>query len=351
MPKIFVRVLLAVVLALVALPIRAEEPPLKDPIIPRALRPGDTIALVAPARGVGQERIDIITAGLARMGYKSRTFGNVTGAWGYLSDEDEARGAAIMQAWRDPDVDAIFCLTGGYGTMRMLDFLDYSYIQKNPKILTGFSDITGLHLAIHKKTGLVTFHTPTTQFVYSGDEAARPFATRFFWGTLNASAYQDGKPNAALVYTQDDATSPMLTFSPGKARGALTGGNLSLVHALMGTPYEIETKGRILFLEDVGEEPYRVDRMLRTLQLAGKLDGLAGVVLGQWADCNPEKPESSFSLDEVLRQYFENRPYPVLAYFPVGHVEENASLPVGWAAELDADNRTLRILEPPVTLK
>lgn len=316
-----------------------------DPIKPPALKKGGTVALVSPAKGTTQERIGFITKGLEKMGYSVKEFGAVTGQWGYLSESDEERAAAIMTAWRDPEVDAIFCTIGGYGTTRFVDMLDYPYIQKHPKIITGFSDITGLHLALFKQAGIVTFHSPTTQYVYGGDFEARRVATPSFWNTIAEERVKDSPPP---VYTSDDFTSKVETLVPGVAKGRLVGGNLSLVHALQGTPYEIETDGRILFLEDVGEEPYRIDRMIQNLELSGKLENPAGVILGLWRGCEPENPERSFTPGEVFEQYFAGRPYPVMKNFPIGHVEENITMPLGVMAEMDAGAGKLRLLEHAV---
>lgn len=323
-----------------------------DVIKPAALKPGDTIALVSPARGTTEERVEFITTRLEKMGYTVKNFGNVTGKWGYLSDKDGARASAVMDAWRDPDVDAIFCTIGGYGTTRFVDLLDYDYIRKNPKIITGFSDITGLHLAIHSQTELVTMHSPTSQYVYGNEPESRPFAAASFWNTLlDEKVRERGSqdPPARIVYTKDDYTSPVVTLSSGTARGPLTGGNLSLIHALMGTPYEIQTDGAIIFIEDVGEEPYRIDRMLCNMRLAGKLDKPAAVVLGIFRGCETDNPERSFLLQDVFEQYFKDVPYPVISGFPLGHVEDNATFPLGVMAELDADAQTLTLLEEAVT--
>lgn len=334
-------------LLLVGAQLPAEDAPVKPP----ALRAGDTIVLVAPSRPVNLANVQEIEAGLTAMGFHVRRAANVGETWGFLAGTDDARATGIMDAWRDPAVQGIFCIIGGSGATRMLDQLDFEYIRQHPKVFTGFSDITALHLAIEKKANLVTFHSPTSKYVYAGNLKERPFATETFWRTVRADKYLDENgqrvPNGWLFNTAD-LTTPTLSLSKGVARGRLTGGNLSLVAALMGTPYEIETKGKILFLEDIHEEPYRIDRMLSTLRLGGKLDGLAGVVLGRFAECDAEIPKASFSVDEVLDLYFKDRPYPVISRFPVGHVEENATLPIGALAEINGDNATLRLIEDPV---
>lgn len=296
---------------------------------------------------VTEEHRDFLLDELPKLGYKVKNWPHDTERWGYLAGSDEDRAASIMEAFADPEVDAVFCYVGGYGAGRILDMLDYDVIRENPKVFTGFSDITALHLAIYKKTGLVTFHSPTHSRVYAQTKGEYAYPTDHLWRAIAEEGYE-GAPEPGFTIETDSLTTAPLTLVPGTARGPLTGGNLSLVAALMGTPFEIETRGHILFLEDVGEEPYRIDRMLNQLRLAGKLDEVKGVILGRFAKCDPDNPERSFSLHEVFRQYFADRPYPVVMEFPVGHVRENATLPMGIMAELNATEGTLRLLEDPV---
>lgn len=318
------------------------------PIKPPALKPGDTIAIVAPSRPVDMEALEMVRKGLEAQGFKVKTAANVGKRWGYLSGGDEERARGIMDAWRDPEVNAIFCAIGGSGTTRMMDQLDYDYIRKHPKIFTGFSDITGLHLSIRKKANIITFHAPTSKYVYANSVKDRPYAAPIFWRMMRGEQPQ---PGAEMTYDTTSLTTQTLCIAPGVAEGRLVGGNLSLVAAVMGTPYEPDTDGHILFLEDVHEEPYRIDRMLSTLRLAGKLDKCAGVVLGRFTDCNAEDPKKSFTIDEVLDQYFKGRPYPVISRFPVGHIEDNVTLPEGALARIDGDRGTLTILETVVEAK
>ncbi len=337
-------------LALAATATAAQERIAMKMVKPPALKAGDTIALVAPA-GVGDpKKVDAIEAGLAKLGLKIKRSANLTERYGYLGGTDEARAAGVMDAWRDPGVQGVFCITGGFGTTRMLDKLDYRFIRENPKVFTGFSDITGLHLAIQRQAGLVTFHSPTSEYALSANAEERPLQARYLWGMVmpgNAGGEPLALPDP-VVYTDEGLTTKTLTIRGGKARGQLTGGNLSLIQALMGTPWEIETKDRILFIEDVGEAPYRVDRMLSNLRLAGKLDSPAGVIFGQFSKCDPENPERSFTVDDLIAEYFAKRHYPVVSRFPSGHVIDNATLPLGVMAELDADARTLTLLESPL---
>ena len=284
---------------------------------------------------------------LHEMGFKTRVPADLYRKRGYLAGTDQERAAEFMAAWADPQVNAVFPVTGGYGCTRMLDGLDYQAIRANPKILAGFSDITALHLAIARKSGLVTFHSPNLMYGLGSTPDLSPFAGRLFWRTLLAEEYVAGGQGYAIEIPEPLRPKRMVS---GQARGRLIGGNLSLISALMGTPYEIQTRGRILFIEDVDERPYRIDRFLSQLRLAGKLDEAAGIILGQFTGCVPDK-EDSLSLDQVLEDYFRSSKVPVVRDFPLGHFKNNATLPVGCLAELDADAGTLRLLENPVELR
>jgi muramoyltetrapeptide carboxypeptidase len=347
---------------LVARELSGAEP---RPIFPKALRPGDTVMIVAPAKYLSRERVELAKKRLEEMGFKVRVPENLFRKKGFLGGSDEERAAELMAAFRDPEVKAIFPGTGGYGTTRIVDKLDYDVIRRNPKILVGFSDITGLHIAINQRTGLVTFHSPNPEWGLGVDKNLSPFAAKWFWQAILANS-EPGRPRPRPGYpitthASDTGKSEEnnifegvprpVTLRGGKARGRLIGGNLSVLHALMGTPYEIQTDGKILFLEDVGEAPYRVDRMLNTLRLAGKFDRVAGVILGQFTARSEEaKWDDDASIDDVLTDYFGKLNAPVVSRFPVGHVRYNATLPVGAMAELDAETLTLRILENPVAV-
>lgn len=357
----FISVPVAMLIATAAFavePQRAEQ----EPIFPKALAPGDTIEIIAPAKYLDKERVTLATKRLEEMGFKVRLPKNLFRRQGFLGGSDEERATELMAAFADPEVDAIMPGTGGYGTTRILDKLDYDVIRKNPKILVGFSDITGLHIAISQQTGLVTFHSPLPEWGLGIDKNLSPFAAKWFWRAILAKEYQGSKAGYTIFTrpsvppSPDDAklfddVPPPVTMHGGKAHGRLIGGNLSVLHAMMGTPYEIETDGKLLFLEDVGEAPYRVDRMLSTLRLAGKFDHVRGVILGQFSARKEEaKWDDDESIDDVLKDYFGKLGVPVLNRFPVGHVRYNATLPVGAMAELDADAQTLRLLENPVMI-
>lgn len=339
----------------------AAEPQAPPPLFPRALAPGDTIMFVAPAKYLDQPRNQLAKRRLEKLGFKVVFPKNLFRKHGYLAGTDAERAAEINAAFADPEVDAVFPGTGGYGTTRIVDDLDYDTIRRNPKIFVGFSDITGLHIAISQQTGLVTFHSPNPEYGLGNFDNLKPWPAHWFWRALLAKQYGDTTGYSILVKPTDaeraadaalykDVPSAQ-TLVPGTARGRLIGGNLSVLHAMMGSPYEIETAGRILFLEDVGEDPYRIDRMLSTLKLAGKLDQASGVILGCFTRRKGEQKWSDdWGMNDVLKDYFADLGIPVLKDFPIGHVPYNTTLPIGAEVELNATKGTLRILENPVEL-
>ncbi len=308
---------------------------------PRALKPGDTVGLVAPASYTFDLwRLDDAAARVRAIGLEPKFGKNVRGRRGFLAGTDEERVADLHDMFADRSVSAIFSLQGGYGTPRLLDRLDYDLIRRNPKILLGFSDITGLHLAISRKSGLVTFHGPN------------------MLGSLPPRTLESLKKALFVAEPIGEVTNPeeadplnvefpLRTVAPGVARGRMTGGNLTLITHTMGTPYEIETKDRILLLEDTGEAPYRIDRMLVQLRLAGKLQSAAGIVFGTCTDCAPSRSsfEISLSLSDVLQELLGSLGKPVLAGILFGHTKEKAIIPIGVEAELDAGAKKLTIVE------
>jgi muramoyltetrapeptide carboxypeptidase len=314
-------------------------------IKPRRLVRGMRVGLVAPAsppreaEGV-RYAIDVL---------RSFGFEVVEGAhlWErnqYLAGTDRQRAEDVNRMFSDESIEAIFCLRGGYGTSRILPYLDYEAIRANPKIITGFSDITGLILAIHARTGLVTFHGPVAQQGFT-DYTLTEFRNVMMEpvAPVGIAAPPPIEQREGLVESKNRIT----RFVGGKARGPLIGGNLSLLVNLVGTPYEPDFQGRILFLEDVDEAPYRVDRMLTQLWLAGKLQRVAGVALGKFSRADYDK--NTFSLEEVFEQRFGELGVPAVRGLMIGHVTDRASVPLGVNAELDGDAGTLTLLETAVT--
>lgn len=341
--------------------------PLK-PLRGRALRPGDTILVVAPARTPDEARISRAKARLVELGFNVVIPTNLFRKNGYLAGTDQQRADELMSAFADKDIDAIFAATGGFGTTRLLDLLDYDVIRKNPKVFIGYSDITGLHTAINEKTGLITFHGPNLDSGSGPDTRLHQFSSHWRMRAILQASYASGgdgyvlKPfgfpmGDGIEFTAADFETtcnldPPVVIHAGRATGKLVGGNLSLITALMGTPYEVQTRGNILFLEDIGEAPYRVDRMLSTLKLAGKLKEVSGVVLGTFTDRDDQdRSLPGQSVNEVLESYFKGLGVPVINGFPAGHHACNATLPIGAQCRIDSESSSLMLIEPPVLLE
>lgn len=312
---------------------------------PKRLKKGDTIGLIAPASNAREDEdirisIDIVKS----LGFRVRQGEHLFSRTNYLAGPDAERAEDVNRIFADDDVDAVFCLRGGYGTARILPYLDYDVIARNPKVLLGYSDITGILTAIHVKTGLVGFHGPM-------------FGQNFTDYTLGEFKKVLVEPSTR---TRIAAPPPFETgegrvdiknrrtlIAGGVARGRLVGGNLTLVCSLMGTEFEPDFHGRILFLEDVGEAPYRVDRMLTQLWLAGKLQQLAGIAFGKFTETGGSSG-NTFSIEEVLRSRCGDLGIPVMSGFMIGHVKDQTIVPIGIEAELDAEEGTLTLLEEAV---
>lgn len=301
------------------------------------------MGLVTPSTYVSDpDSLETVRRTIEYFGLKPKLGRNVKQRAGYLGGSIEERLADLHQMFSDPEVKAIFAIRGGYGSAQLLDRIDYDLIRRNPKIFLGYSDITAMHLAIGRMTGLVTFHGPVTLSRFS------KYTQKYF-----RPALFETKPLGALTNPPDDdplrPSHTLRVIRPGKARGRLTGGNLTLVSTTMGTPYEFETRGRILFLEDVGEEPYSIDRMLTQLRLSGKLQEAAGIIFGECSDCRPRdfKPGflSTFTLGEVLDNILGPLPIPVLSGLTIGHTSDQLTLPMGVMASLDTEAGTLTIEE------
>lgn len=307
----------------------------------KKLKFGDTLGFIAPSGAVRTEgAIERAVAETERMGFKVKLGESAGQKYGYLSGTDEVRARDINVMFADDEVDAIVCLRGGYGAMRILDKLDYDMIARHPKIFMGFSDITALHIALLEKCGLATFHGPMAAANWAGkplDDFSRESMYRVL---MNA------EPVGELANPPEY---PKQTVNPGQAEGQLVGGNLMLIASSLGTPWEINTKGRIIFIEEIGERTYCVDRMLTQLRLAGKFDDCAGVVFGDFADCPVEYPEFGLTLEEIIRDVVAPCGKPVFTGLRCGHCTPKLTLPFGVKCRMDADQCTLTVLESAVT--
>ena len=304
----------------------------------KRLKPGDTIGLVAPSGAVRTPgALERSAAELERMGYRVKLGQSCGQVYGYLSGADEVRARDINDMFLDDAVDAIVCVRGGYGATRILDRLDYAAIAAHPKIFMGFSDITALHIAMLEKAHLATFHGPMST-ADCADGPMHPFTRASMELALCAEAPMGALENAPGYPERQ-------TLAPGQAEGQLVGGNLMLITSLLGTPYELDTRGRILFIEEIGEHTYCIDRMLTQLRLAGKLDDCAGVVFGDFNNCPIEYPAFGLSIEQILRDIVVPCGKPVLTGLQAGHCTPKLTLPLGARCRLDADARTLTVLE------
>jgi len=319
---------------------RGEVKP-QEWIKPQALRSGNTIAFVAPASPIDKDPVLKYAKQLEEAGFRVILPKRLDRTERFLAGSDDERAAELNAAIRDPKVRAIFPCRGGYGLTRILDRIDYAALRADPKIITGFSDLTALHLAVARQARVVTFHSPMPERYLWREDGDFAYSASSFRRALLADRYKKGEEGYTVELPPDRARPVKLVG--GKARGRLVGGNLTLICSTLGTPYALEPRGNILFLEDTGEKPYQIDRALSQLRLAGILDAVAGVVVGTFEKTDPKEVE------KILRDYLGKRTIPVVTNFPVGHGHFNATLPHGARVELDADAGTLRVLENPVT--
>jgi muramoyltetrapeptide carboxypeptidase len=291
---------------------------------PPLLAPGSHVALVSPAGPFREDtELDRARANVERFGWEAVVMTNTRARDGYLAGSDEQRARDINAAIADPSIQAIWCVRGGYGAMRILDALDYEGMRNAPKTLIGYSDVTALHAAFGKRSNLITFHGPTAR------QTIPPFA---FESLTNVVA-RGIDPCGTMPQAR--------TLRGGRAKGRLVGGNLALLTALAGTPYAPDYNGAILVIEDVNEAHYRIDRMLMTLHLSGALSGLAGLVFGKFTDIPKEFGDDVWTLDRVLADAVTRAGVPAVAQAPFGHIDDQWTLPLGAMAELDADALTL----------
>lgn len=309
---------------------------------PPRLRSGATIGLIAPASPFSAEKLANARANFTNLGFQVREGKNLFAQNGYLAGSDEQRLADIHWAFGDPEIEAVWCIRGGYGCTRLLPDMDFDLIRRNPKPFIGYSDVTALHTAIHAKTGLVTFHGPVAASDFPENTLAH------FRAVLMepVSDYTIHIPVETDVLPGDEFRPFVITA--GKTRGRLAGGNLSLLSAMAGTPFAPSFHGKIAFIEDVGEQPYRIDRMLTQLLQATDLRKAAGIALGVFSGCQPKGDGPSLSLADTLRDRLGSLGMPVLYGIPFGHVDHQATIPVGIEAELDTQAGTLTLLEAGV---
>ena len=302
---------------------------------PNRLQVGDTVALIAPGSPIGKKRLETSVSNLSALGLQAIYSESILDEYGYLAGTDTVRMRDIHTYFNDPQVKAIWCVRGGYGTTRLLPYLDYKMIRRHPKILIGYSDITALIQAIYKKTGLIGFHGPMG-------------ASTFDDYNINGlkSILMEPKDHVVIPYPskmQDDT----YVIHHGEATGTLIGGNLTLVCSLVGTSFEMCFKNKIVFLEDIGEKPYRLDRMITQLLQTG-LNKANAIVLGVFDDCDADPGDHSLSLKEMFKDRLSNLGIPVIYGLPFGHIKNQCTLPIGLKAKISTSKAELSLLESAV---
>lgn len=304
-------------------------------IKPKALKKGDTIGVVAPSSPASPEKVKLALEQLQALGFNVVMGKSCYQNHGYLAGKDEVRAEDLNSMFRNKDIEGIICLRGGYGSIKIVNRLDLEMIGNNPKVFVGYSDITVLHLAFNQRCNLITFHGPMAASDIAG--GLDNFSMEYF-----IKAIMETQPMGILKNPLDFETRSLVE---GVAKGEIVGGNLALVSATMGTPYEVDTKGKLLFLEDIGEEPYRVDRMLTQLALGGKLEDAEGIILGDWNNCDPAKDNESLGLMEVFEEIVVPLQKPTIYNLKAGHCTPKLTIPFGVKATLDASEGIIIIEE------
>ena len=306
-------------------------------IIPERLKPGDAVGIAAVSSPPDLNHLQRGIKVLEAMGLQVRLGSHVGNIHGFLAGTDEERLADFHDMMENREIKAVFFACGGYGSGRIAPLLDYRVIRKHPKILWGYSDLTYLFTAIRQATGLVCFHGPMPASDLGKPPGADPVTLEGFRQLFQplTRVYQDAGQDGLEV------------LSGGHAEGELVGGNLTVLTSTLGTPFEIDAKNKLLLIEDVNEEPYRVDSMLQQLTYAGKFAEAAGIVVGDFSNALPKGTRPSFSLEDVLLDYFGSMPVPVVKGFKIGHCQPHFAVPLGVPAVLSAAKKCL-VVKPGV---
>lgn len=308
----------------------------KGSIKPKKLKKGDTIGLVSPGSSTSPENIEKAISQIESLGFRVKQGRYIREKYGYVSGKDHERIADLQNMYADQEVKAIWCTRGGYGCTRIINFLDYEMISQNPKILIGYSDITALHLAIFRETSIVGFHSLVGSSDFSSYSS--DYLLKFLTEDTNGVLLQ----NQTEPYKHQQ---PVQTINHGSAEGVLVGGNLSLLASLSGTRHALDATDRIVFIEDVGEKPYRIDRMLTQLLHSSNLQKAKGIVIGTMAGCEAKEDDQSLSLMECLTDRLAHLKIPTITGMTFGHIAHQFVLPVGIKVKMDTESETITLLE------
>lgn len=307
--------------------------------IPKSLKKGDTIALISVSGATQSHRLQLAIQAVEKLGFRVVVGETCQARHGYFGGSDALRAKELNDMFRNPKIDGIFCIRGGYGAMRILPMLDLEMIAKNPKVFAGYSDVTALHIVFNQQCGFITYHAPMPSTEFIEDKM-----DDYTWGSFIHSVTNTGSTN---YFLENANNQELVTVVPGSASGGLVGGNLTLVTVTLGTPYEIDLTGKILFLEDINENVQRIDRMLTQLMLSGKMQQLAGILLGGWTNCelmDTKSPENNLSLDQVFEEILVPLNIPIIKNLTCGHMLPTMSLPLGKTVTIDATNKTIQVV-------
>ena len=316
---------------------------IKKRIKPARLKKGDTIGLIAPGSSVTEVKLGKAITNLENLGFKVHYTKNILAKQGYLAGTDQQRLDDLHFMFNNPKIDGVWCIRGGYGCGRLLPEIDYSLIRKNPKPLIGYSDVTALLQAVFCETGLIGFHGPVAVSEFTD------YTVEQFRSVLMEPKSSFTIKNAPQNDSKNNPSFQTKTINPGKAKGQIAGGNLSLVSALAGTKYQLNAKNKIVLLEDIGERPYRIDRMLTQLLQSCNLKEAAGIALGVFDDCEAKVGADSLTLMETLQDRLGSIGIPVIYGLSFGHIDDQFTFPIGIEAELNTENQSITLLESAVS--
>ena len=309
-------------------------------LLPKAIQKGDTVGIISPSAATA-DRMEFTYAreAMEALGFKVKLGKNLTNRFGHLAGTDEERASDLNAMFVDPEVKAVICIRGGSGASRILPMIDYESVKNNPKPLLGYSDITALHCALQSQSGLISFHGPNGSGSWNSFNV-RQFEQIFFKKEL-VTFQNEGSKGDELVLKANR----IQTLKSGTAEGKILGGNLTVLSALSGTPYYPDFQNAILFIEDIGEDPYRIDRMMSTLQLNGTLGKIKGFIFGQCSDCKPGGGYGTLTVDQIMDQYILPLGIPAYTGAMIGHIPRQFIVPVGAKVKMDADAGTFTMLE------
>lgn len=313
--------------------------------IPKKITKGATIGLIAPGSFIRKDQLEKTKQSVKKLGFIPYHTPRILNRHGYLAGTDKERIEDLHEMFTNKTVDAILCVRGGYGCTRLLPLIDYKLIKNNPKPLIGYSDITALHISIYKNTSLVGYHAAVGISTYNN------YTVKHLMKTLTETANEQ-----IINYEKEPDTDlpeyDCFTITKGAAQGVLIGGNLSLLASMIGTKYDLDYSGKLLFIEEIAEYPYKIDRMLTQMRQAGKFDNIKGIICGVFKSCdidgNETTKENSFSLKELLTDRLSDLGVPVLYGFSFGHVKNKCTLPIGIEAKLDTEAKIVTLLEKTV---